>query len=569
MWCVLAAIVVAGVAARAWIHWAGLLPPGVDAGYYVLQARGLIEDGKLAYADVPLYFWLTAAIAKVMMLAGLSLDRACLIAPSILDCVAAPLGAVVLFAIGAEVRSSLGMSRWRGSWSDIAAASCAALIATLSYTSMRMVSDFEKQAMALSMVLAGLWLLGRALDRGSWQRWAACVGVFLLAGLTHVGTFAAGGAAAALVIGCRAFLFGKMSGKLRILLPLAGAVAGALLMLVVYEANPRKAQSMLTGMTKLFAIPSLSTGGRRAGGPPGGGGGGSLPLIGVAYAVGIAVLWGMWRRRNALRPSVASLGAGCTLAAMFLCCPLLAGEYFHRLSLMSPVMFAAGLAVLLSARAAEAKWSWPAWGLGAVACLSGLAALGQPGRGEYTTDSIAELKSIATKIDDPARTVIFARHGMEFWACYYLRTPVRQIPLQAGSLDKFTTKFMLTQVGGGMGPRRGMGPGGGGRMGPPDGMRGGGPPPDGDFGPPGGPPEGDDFGPPGMGPPGGFDSGDRPRGRGGEGRMGGAGPMGGGGPMGGSSDGRRLVQGEAVFTGKYYKLTAVTVEQEEAGAPGQ
>ena len=49
-------VVCLSIAMRAKINFATELPTGVDAAYYPLQARALLEQGRLAYFDLPLVF---------------------------------------------------------------------------------------------------------------------------------------------------------------------------------------------------------------------------------------------------------------------------------------------------------------------------------------------------------------------------------------------------------------------------------------------------------------------------------------------------------------------------------
>jgi len=53
----------AAIAARTWINFGSAVPPGMDAGYYAVQARSLLEHGRLQWSAVPLVFALDGALA--------------------------------------------------------------------------------------------------------------------------------------------------------------------------------------------------------------------------------------------------------------------------------------------------------------------------------------------------------------------------------------------------------------------------------------------------------------------------------------------------------------------------
>jgi hypothetical protein len=121
----LALLMGAAITARAWINFGSAVPPGMDAGYYAVQARSLLEHGRLQWSDVPLVFALDAALAKVAMVTcGWSVDQATMWSTRVVDSVAQPFVAVVIF---------VATFRWSGGRRNaLPAAIAAAAVATLS-----------------------------------------------------------------------------------------------------------------------------------------------------------------------------------------------------------------------------------------------------------------------------------------------------------------------------------------------------------------------------------------------------------------------------------------------------
>ncbi|MEY4820476.1 MAG: hypothetical protein RLY72_128, partial [Planctomycetota bacterium] len=178
----------AAIAVRAWMNFRTPIPGGVDAGYYAVQARALLEHGKLAWTDVPLIFALDAALAKLAMLTlGWSVDDATLWASRLVDSVGQPLVAVSLF---------VATFSWsRGLRSAVPAAVAATLVTTVSSPILRMVGDFEKQSLAMAF-MAAAWLgLARTMAATDARqlriRAAWTMAFFVLTALTHAGTFGA------------------------------------------------------------------------------------------------------------------------------------------------------------------------------------------------------------------------------------------------------------------------------------------------------------------------------------------------------------------------------------------
>ena len=211
-----------------------------------------------------------------------------------------------------------------------------------------------------------------------------------------------------------------------------------------------------------------------------------------------------------------ALGIGLAVCAMLLACPLLSAEYANRLSLMAfvPASLAAVFVLAPLARSPRAQWLGLA---GAVATLAfavlpvarelGEARGEQPGRGGggsmggnmggnmgglvkgpvIPDGSDEELIAMRALIGDPDKTLVVARHGLQWWAGHFLHTPVRNT-LPDDAYTRYDRVLQLVEVGGRGGPRGFGGPDGPGGMGGMGGPGG----PDG-FDGPGGPP---DFGAP-------------------------------------------------------------------------
>ena len=62
------AVVIAAVVARAWLLWSTALVPGMNGGYYPVQARALLEHSGLGFPDLPLTFLLQAGFVKFLHL---------------------------------------------------------------------------------------------------------------------------------------------------------------------------------------------------------------------------------------------------------------------------------------------------------------------------------------------------------------------------------------------------------------------------------------------------------------------------------------------------------------------
>jgi len=522
-------LVAAAIALRSLMLFSKLLPPGIDAAYYPMQARGLLENGKLPYVEVPLIFWIDAAVAKVLMaVRGMDVDSATLLASRLVDAVSQPLAAIPLALLMLGFAGALQMTR-TARMSEAAAQSTSSdrarwlvpmaitvfvvgAIAILSPPILRMTGDFQKNSLGLVWMAAGAWATYSALRSGGVVRWILPALFLALAAITHIGAF---GVTLALV-GSTIAVFVMVKWRLRpraiVLTGVACVVGAGVLWLLVYTVAHSKAIGLAQGVTKMFTVgdrpqgrPAMTGGpaqpsragdgpqfdrpppgegrserqGNRPQGPPGGFPSSALPLRAAAWAVllafgGIAV----WRARLMGAPELAMVsGAVCTAA--LITCPLIQGQYAERLSLMTPIPLAIIVGFLLLSWS-ESAHRWLRIGAPAIGALAGLAILvaafpmamrgkggppprfannanesarsqgpGGPGPGGGSVvadEAVPEFRSMRGIVPMDGSAVVIARHGLQWWAGYFLKTPVREEHATKEQLEKYNQVFILQEV---------------------------------------------------------------------------------------------------------------------------
>jgi hypothetical protein len=477
-----ALVLVAALAARAAVNFANVTPGGMDAGYYPIQARALVETGSLLYRDVPLYHYAAAGLAHVLVALGFSLDGAVLLSSKALD-TALPLGlgiAVLLMALAMLERPRTAPRPARAGWAAIAAPIA---LGVLSAPAMRMVSDFQKQAAAMTLLALAVWACRGALASRSVVTWAGVALLLALTGLTHAGTFAAAGLTLACIVGVYAVAFARLSPARLGALGLAGVLLAAGLFAAVYFADQGKALGLVRGLAKLTRLSSWFDSGGASGRDgsarpphgPGGPMGGFDPVgLGVMISAHVGGVWTFLAARRARDDAPAAdraVALGCALSAMLLASPLLSGDYFMRLSLMAPAPLAVALAFVLTRRSSRGRHPWPAVAILGASVLSALVPLTFLVRPMISRDGVTELAAMKPVVGEHPGTVVIARHGLEFWAAYFLHANVRTGPGQPAELARFGRILQLTEIDNPMG----RGPGG---------------------------PRGPNMRPPGMGPPG-------------------------------------------------------------------
>lgn len=91
-------IIAAAISLRGVMLFRTAIPAGVDAAYYPLQARALLEHDALEWTDVPLIFAVDAVVMKcAMWVTGWDIDTATLWASRIVDAAGEPCAAIAVF----------------------------------------------------------------------------------------------------------------------------------------------------------------------------------------------------------------------------------------------------------------------------------------------------------------------------------------------------------------------------------------------------------------------------------------------------------------------------------------
>ena len=151
-WLAATLVTLAAVAERAWLLFSTPLVPGINGAYYLVQARALLEQGKLGIPDLPLTFWVDAALAKLIQLvSGTSLEASIILAVKLEDSILPALVALPVFALVRRWSSRVGGGLWLPT--------CAALAVACGAPALGMVGDFQKNSLGLVWLAALLWRL--------------------------------------------------------------------------------------------------------------------------------------------------------------------------------------------------------------------------------------------------------------------------------------------------------------------------------------------------------------------------------------------------------------------------
>jgi len=468
---------------RAWLQFSSPLAPGMNGAYYFVQARAVLEHGRLGIPDLPLTFWLHAGLARlVAALTSWPQDQAIVFAVKLADSVLPPLVALPVAWLGAH------WSRDDGRLSRLASLAPVALVCA-SAAPLSMTGDFQKNTLALVWFAAAAWTAHRFLLAPSLVSAAVLAVSLVLLGVTHVGVL--GSALVFLsVLAVVATLTASPTVRKRVFLgSLAGALALAFGAAVTYRHDPARVQRLWRVATEPSTVlndhrgpggphrgrpdlparsshqnpmpaadhanqddtdfgpppdfssdsaddnstppgrgaPDRSFGPRGMPGPPGMPG--ALPqwlprvlFCGVALAALVAALV----RRKKIPAADFSVGLATALTTAALGAGFFDEQKSQRLMLIAVVPAALALSFFL----AQLRTAWLRRGLGlgiiALALISGALYVTRGGHAVITTAQQAELQTLAAQITAPDRTLIVAHHGLEWWTAWTLRTHIAQ-----------------------------------------------------------------------------------------------------------------------------------------------
>jgi hypothetical protein len=464
-WLVALVILVAGILRGSLLFGTSLMP-GMNGGYYLVQARAVLARGTLGLPDLPLIFYVQAALARaVRWVSGWDLDSCILFAVKLTDAI---LPALVALPVALLVRR----------WGTVVAAPAwiapaAATAVVLSAPVLGMVGNFEKNSLGL------LWLCLLLLFIHMWMTRPTppnAVGVLCfwgLAALTHIGIFGAtvmfGGLAIVLyVVRQRGTGWHTLWPLLAAVLAVGVIAAGV----VIWKFDAARIQRLAAALAHPadYMTGSNMWPGGPGGGPPGGmpgfpGGPASFLFMQagsfLVFAIpSLAALLACWRHRVALPPADFCVAGACAVGVLVLTGPWVQGDKIPRFALIAiaPAVMAAAFALIHCKRRR----------LRAVFAILGAACMVVPsffvirdgGRPVVSEDGLRELRSLAPLIANPDKTLVVARHGTEWWAAWALHTHIAQVPaMRTSDWQNFEAVFFLRSKNDNR-PPPGGGPGG-------------------------------------------------------------------------------------------------------------
>jgi len=484
-------VTLVSIAERAWLLFSTPLMPGINGAYYLVQTRALLEHGRLGIPDLPLTFWVDAGLASLVQLfSGMALEPSIMLAVKLEDAVLPALVAMPVFALVRRWTARVGSGLWLPAG--------AALAVAAGSPALGMVGDLQKNSLALVWLAGLLWGLHRWLEEPRAKNAAVAVLFLTLAGLTHIGVF--GWALALAGLALAVALWRSDRQVRRQILPwlvAGGATCSLAAALVLWKYDPARVQRLTSAIThpltflskdqgKLGNRPKADQpdphhlgqndfrpqpqpdGGRNGFVQPPGGPGGMMMFGRFGWASSAAFLTAatgalaaVWFRRKTLSAGDVSVVVGCALGLIVLGGPWVTGDKVMRFALIAvgPAVVCAAFALTQLPMPKTRNTVITLIALGLVG--TGVVRVKAGGRPIITPRAADELRSLAGNLSAPEKTLIVARHGLEWWTAWFLHTHIAHVDvLKDSDWQNYQQIYFLRQKAGmhlPAGPRPGQG----------------------------------------------------------------------------------------------------------------
>ncbi|MEO1654644.1 MAG: hypothetical protein AAFU64_13950, partial [Bacteroidota bacterium] len=361
--------------------------------YYLVQLRSILEKGSLGFPDMPLYFYFLAGLHRLISwLTSLDSYFICLHLVKFIGAILIPIALIPWYFIVAELRPRR---------IPLAVEVLLGLMLTCSFTPLLMLGNFQKNAFAISFILGLILWTIRYFKTKKPMYILGITAFFLLILISHFGSLAFSLLLAAITI---LICQGKKSW-----FPLLGL--GVITLTVLLILDPIRANRLFFIISEIFQRPAIFYSGKPY-----------YILTPISYVILLLGLVYYHQFAKDLRDYERLLIKVCLWVIGIITFPFLEAEYARRLSLMLFIPQALLLFFIW-------QLPWPkikkalAISLAVYIGLS-VTVIYLIKRPTLSEPIYADLERIETIIKDRKKTMIVARHGLEWWVSWSLGTKV-------------------------------------------------------------------------------------------------------------------------------------------------
>jgi hypothetical protein len=403
-WLTLAMVAVVSIAIRLHTNFSTEYMPGNNGAYYLIMVRSMLEKGSLIRADFPLLFWLEAGISFIVIKLGLTnINSAIDITTRVFDSI------IPVFSIIPAYLLTKKLLNGKGDWK------ISALISALSilyYSFLILISDFQKNSLGLLWLFWLIYFLLCVHEKATLKN---ILGVFIflvLTGLTHYGCIVVGITIIIIDLLARHFFYYSLKRFLKLSAWLIIAII--IPVGLMYFINPWRVRTFVEIPFEIFKDPVLLMIIRKE---PVITPIDTLSLI-LMNVLGVSSIPLFIKHFKDVRETHRSFILSNIILLLFLSSPLLSFEYAQRVYFISYLAAIPILTFFYIAFCRKIHSNYFMLFLFIVILSSTILVLARPNYSNMNKDLYSEMLKIKNHISVNEKTVIIARHGMEFWSSW-------------------------------------------------------------------------------------------------------------------------------------------------------
>jgi len=392
--------------------------PGINGGYYPVQIREILNSGKMAVPDMPFVFYFNAMWVKVFsfFVSETGMPNFVINVVKIIGSVTIPVLLIPVYFITQKLTDK--------SISGLYEYSLVAFI-VLSFSPIELGSEAMKNALGLSFMTFFMYYFLQYINTRNRKNLFATILILLLIAVTHFGVF---------TISLLFFLLGLIVvHKRKAIIPIVLAVVPGFMVVFIFDQD--RAIELFFMWRNAFGLPY------------------ALPfylpgLINLLYSIFIiTIIIALLRRSKNEMPDLHKQYLRIYLYfIIILAFPFYNFELGRRLGLM---LFIPQTIILLFAYPYLKSGMRKAIPIIALSLTISSLFLhySNPKQTIITQEAYNDLKNISGVIRNPDKTIIFTRHGMEWWIVWELQTKMAHsyVPIDNEILSKYDDILFLTQ----------------------------------------------------------------------------------------------------------------------------
>ncbi len=429
-WALLAFFIIVASAVRLHTNFSTKFIPGNNGAYYLVQARSLLENGRLQFVEFPLLFWLEAGLAWIFFHLGFgNLDSSVDLASRLFDSIIPVLSIIPAYAL---------TKRIVGKEEKIFSVAIISSLSVLYFSPLMLISDFQKNALGVLWLFCLMYWLYRSFEESSRRNLLTTFLFLLLTGLTHYGCISV---AVTLV-----FLNLILKYELRYTLKRFFKVVFGIIIIVavcigiIYITSPFRVKVFIDIPLEIFRNPIIFfiLQHKPVISP--------LDMINILLVNLVAIISLILFIKNfkTLEIKTRPFILACIILSFFLASPFLGIDAAQRLYFMSYLPVIPLLPFIYKNTSVVKYFVTPTILL--IIIFSIFIVVGKSTQSNMNDKLYTELVEMKKVIPSNGKSIIIARHGMEFWSAWIFRTDVtRQESLNENNWQVYANVLFMQQ----------------------------------------------------------------------------------------------------------------------------